>query len=147
MKSILSDGAKANFSLTSFSGVLVVSPKGPLSPITGTGTTTVSRRNVCVQDDFKSVKLAGCKYLTLDFPLIGDCELVIEEVDSAQLSTGFTSSGDKVLLAGGTFKALLKVTKPAMSVPKGGVSEPDGNQTYKDGKGTFIAATSNYRTT
>jgi hypothetical protein len=99
--------------------------------------TTVTGKPVCLEGDEKKVIVPGVAYISPPYVTPGVGILMIEALQSDQLSQKTTIEGKKPILKGIMFKAKFQVNAPAMMpTPAGPV--PDPVPLYSGGQGMFV---------
>lgn len=131
---ILIDGDQAIF-VPVFGAAIVAIQPGKLS---GSGPATLNGKNICVDGDEKKLKVAGCTYMTPQYPIPGVGTIEIAALAGNQKAAKTNTGGKPVLLKGGNFTAKFSVQVPAQQPPPvPGPPIPDATPQYT-GTGMFI---------
>lgn len=139
---ILIDGDTVAFD--SILGLAIVDVKP--GKMKASGKSKINGKKICVQGDEKKVKVTHCTYATTSFPQKGMGDLVIEALNSNQISQKSDSNGNQLLLKGKTFIAKFEVKIKAKFITPNGVVQEDFRPFYI-GTGTFISSNKTIKST
>ncbi len=131
---VVINGDTAQF-LPSFGAATVVVQPGTIS---GSGPATKSGKAFCLAGDEAQLLVPGCTYMTPVYSIPGVGTLAIKALASDQQTTKTSHKGKALILVGGQFEAVFRVSSPAMQPPPGTAPPvPDATLEYS-GKGLFI---------
>ena len=135
---LLIDGDDALF-LPAFGAAVVTVRPGKL---TASGPATKGGKKVCVAGDEKSVKVAGCMYITPSHSIPGTGTLEILALGGDQTAKKTKSGGKPVMLVGKKFTAKFTVQAQAKQPPP--ANTPDPTPMYT-GNGRFMTTNVKFR--
>jgi hypothetical protein len=110
--------------------------------LVASGPATIGGQKVCIDGDEKSVKVAGCMYITPSHSVPGTGTLEIQALGGDQKAQKTRSKGKPVLLVGKKFTAKFSVQSPAKMPPP--ANTPDGMAQYA-GNGKFLTANRKFK--
>jgi hypothetical protein len=140
---VVINGDTAQF-LPSFGAATVVVQPGTMS---GSGPATKSGKAFCLAGDEAQLSVPGCTYMTPVYSIPGVGTLAIKALASDQQSTKTKHQGKALILVGGQFEAVFRVSSPAMQPPPGTAPPlPDATPEYS-GKGMFITTNMTFSAT
>lgn len=131
-KLIIIDGDQVNFNFLFGTAIIVPIP----GKITGSGSSTLQGKKVCIEGDEKSVEVQNVRYIAPPYIVPGEGIVKVIELASDQVATKTSDSNTKVILKGAKFKAKLEITRKASDLFGG----QDPNKEYTGGEGFFINA-------